>query len=128
MTEAKARVIIVIDDDPSVLRALARLLRSEGFVVSAFERPSAVLSADLPRANACLLVDVYLPEMNGVKLCKALAASGCSLPIILMTGHLDARTREMTRHAGALAVLTKPFDKDALLDAVRKALPEHPLP
>lgn len=126
--EQKSRVIVVIDDDPSVLRALSRLLRAEGFGVSAFERPSAVLRADLPKSNACLLVDVYLPEMNGLKLCRALSASGCSLPVILMSGNLDAQTKKIMREADAVATLTKPFGRDALLSAVRKALLNHPGP
>ncbi len=128
MTEQKPRVVIVIEDDPSVLRALARLLRAEGFGVSTFERPSAVLRADLPKSNACLLVDVHLPEMNGLKLCQALSAAGCSLPVILMSGHLDARTKQIMRAAEAVATLTKPFGRDALLNAIREALPNHLYP
>ncbi len=128
MTEHKSRVIIVIEDDPSVLRALSRLLRAEEFAVSTFERPGAVLKADLPKSNACLLVDVHLPEMNGLKLCQALSASGCTLPVILMSGHLDAQTKESMREADAVATLTKPFGRDALLGAIGKALPNHPGP
>ncbi len=119
-------MVIIIEDDHSVLRALSRLLRAEGYSVRAFERPDTVLAAELPKSRAVLLVDVHLPEMNGVKLCEALAASGCSLPVVLMSGHLDARTREMMRNADAVATLTKPFSRDTLLSAIRKALPNYP--
>lgn len=108
MTERKPCVVVLIDDDKSVIRALARLLRAEGFGVNTFERPSTVLRADLPKSNACLLVDVHLPEMNGVELCKALVASSYSLPVILMSGHLDARTKEIMRKADVVASLTNP--------------------
>jgi FixJ family two-component response regulator len=114
--------VIVVDDDPSILRALRRLLRAEGFAVVAFESPGVVLTADLPKSDACLLIDVHMPEMSGVKLCQILTASGCSLPVILMSGHLDGRTTELMEHAGAVATLTKPFNRDALIGAVKKAL------
>jgi FixJ family two-component response regulator len=65
--------VLIIDDDASVLRALARLIRSAGYDVRTFSRPSALLAADLPTANACLVVDVNLPEMNGAELCEAVA-------------------------------------------------------
>src|SRR5580658_9995258 len=78
-------IIIVVDDDPSILKALRRLVSGAGFEVRTFDRPSALLSSDLPKAGACLIVDIDLPEMNGVELCETLAASGCRLPVILIT-------------------------------------------
>src|ERR1700737_658125 len=68
--------ILVVDDDPSVLSALARLIRAAGFHVKAFDRPSALLASEVPTTKACMIVDVHLPEMNGIELCKALAGSG----------------------------------------------------
>src|ERR1700730_17760519 len=73
--------LILVEDDLSVLRALRRLMLSAGFQVMAFDRPSAVLDSDLPKTNACLVVDVHLPEMNGVQLCETLAASGWRLAV-----------------------------------------------
>ena len=87
--------VIVVEDDPSVLRALRRLILSAGFAVSAFDRPSALLDSDVPATDACLVVDVHLPEMNGVQLCQMLTASGCHLPLILMTGNTDEVTRRL---------------------------------
>jgi FixJ family two-component response regulator len=75
-------MVLVLDDDPSVLPALARLVRSAGFKVSTFDRPSALLASQIPKANACMLVDVHLPEMNGIELCKRLAESERGLPVI----------------------------------------------
>jgi FixJ family two-component response regulator len=114
--------LILVEDDLSVLRALRRLMLSAGFKVMAFDRPRAVLDSELPKTDACLIVDVDLPEMNGVQLCETLAASGCRLPVIMITGRLDEATRELTHRAKAVAVLFKPFTRDALLEAISDAL------
>jgi FixJ family two-component response regulator len=114
--------IVLVDDDPSVLRALSRLLRGAGFRVVAFDRPGVLLASAIPKANACMVVDINLPELNGVELCSALAASGRSLPAILITGRDDPATRRLIQKARPVAALFKPFDKQALLDAITNAL------
>src|SRR4029077_13809601 len=121
VTETKPALILV-EDDLSVLRALRRLMLSAGFQVMAFDRPRAVLDSELPKTDACLIVDVHLPEMNGVQLCETLAASGCQLPVIMITGHIDQATRELVRRAKAVALLFKPFTRDSLLEAIAAAL------
>ena len=73
---AEAATVVVVDDDPSVLRALSRLIRSQGFRVLSFDRPSVLLASTIPKTNACMVVDINLPEMSGTELCSALAASG----------------------------------------------------
>ena len=88
----------------------------------AFDRPRAVLDIELPKTDACLVVDVHLPEMNGVQLCESLAASGCHLPIIMITGNIDQATRELVQRAKAVAVLLKPFTRASLLEAIAVAL------
>ena len=95
---------------------------SAGFQVTAFDRPRAVLDSELPKTDACLVIDVHLPEMNGVQLCETLAASGCHLPVIMITGNIDQATRELVQRANAVAVLFKPFTRDSLLEAVAEAL------
>jgi FixJ family two-component response regulator len=122
LTTGTKAALILVEDDSSVLRALRRLMLSAGFRVMAFDRPRAVLDSELPKTDACLLVDVHLPEMNGVQLCESLAASGCQLPVIMMTGHLDHATRELTQRAKAITVLSKPFSRDSLLEAISEAL------
>ncbi len=114
-------VILIVDDDPSVLGALRRLLRAAGFEVRTFDRPSALLSTNLPAANACLLLDVYLPEMTGVELREQLAISGHHLPAVLITGRNDAQTQRMLDRQDA-TVLIKPFDEGLLVDAILRAL------
>ena len=93
-----------------------------GFRVMAFDCPRAVLDSELPKADACLIVDVHLPEMNGVQLCEALAASGCDLPVIMMSGHSDQGTRDLMQSTNPAAVLIKPFTRASLLEAISKAL------
>lgn len=114
--------LILVEDDPSVLRALRRLMLSAGFRVMTFDRPRAVLDSDLPKSDACLVVDLQLPEMSGVQLCETLAAAGRRLPVVMMTGHLDQATGDLMRRTKAVAVLFKPFSRDSLLEAISKAL------
>ena len=118
----KPIIIIVIDDDPSILRALSRLVSGAGYEVWAFDRPSALLKSDLPKTGACLIVDIDLPEMNGVELCATLAASGCKLPVILITAHTDEETRRLACSAHPVALLMKPFGRDLLVNTIETAL------
>lgn len=114
--------MILVEDDPSVLRALRRLLEVSGFKVRAFARPSALQAAGIPEPGACLIFDVHLPEMTGVELYQALAASGCRCPLILITGHVDDATSAITKRVNAAAVLIKPFSRDSLLTAIRQSV------
>ena len=111
----------MVEDDLSVLRALRRLVTGAGFEVRAFDKPREVLGTQIPDCDACLLVDVHLPEMNGVELCEKLAASGCRLPAIMITADLDAATRQLASRADPVAVLYKPFSREALLKALSDA-------
>jgi FixJ family two-component response regulator len=114
--------VVVVDDDPSVLRALSRLIQTAGFRLLSFDRPSALLMSAIPTANACLVVDMNLPEMNGIELCSALAASGHDLPVVLITGRDDSTTQGLIEQAHPVAALFKPVDERALFDAIARAL------
>jgi two-component system, LuxR family, response regulator FixJ len=115
-------IVILVEDDPSVLRALVRLIESAGFEVRAFDRPSALTLTAIPDKNACFVFDVHLPEMSGVALFQTLAASNRGLPLILITGHADASTRALTESINPVAVLLKPFSRESLLAALRQGL------
>ncbi len=68
------------------------------------------------------MVDIDLPEMNGVELCATLAASGCKLPVIFITAHTDDETRRLADDAHPIALLIKPFRRDLLMDSIQSAL------
>jgi two-component system, LuxR family, response regulator FixJ len=121
VTKAKP-IITVIDDDPSILRALRRLVSGAGFEVQTFDRPSTLLKSDLPKPGGCLIVDIDLPEMNGVELCAKLAASGCVLPVILITAHTDEATQRLADSAHRIALLIKPFGRELLVNSIQSAL------
>jgi CheY-like chemotaxis protein len=114
--------VLVVDDDPSLLRSLNRLVSASGFHVKTFGKPSDLLATQTPRSNACMVVDIDLPEMNGIEMCEVLKGSGRGLPTILITGRTDARTRSLAAQSDAVAVLFKPFDEEPLLDAITRAL------
>ena len=114
-----------MDDDASLRCALRRQLQVLGFIVLDFQSAEELLSCDLPTGKACLLSDVYMPGMNGIELCRSLAASKWHLPTILMSGCDDERTRQMMREANPIASLVKPFDEESLLRAIRMALRDH---
>jgi len=112
----------VVDDDASIRRALASQLRILGFDVLVFQGAEELLVSKLPIDNACLLLDVCMPGMNGIELWQSLVASGRHLPTILMSGRDDEATRQIMRQAQPIAGLFKPFDQKTLLQAIRKAL------
>ena len=105
-----------------MLRSLARLVRAAGFIAETFESPGALLRSDIPKAEACLIVDVNLPEMNGIELCHALSTLGCRLPAILITGRTDQKTNRLLHQATAVAILHKPFPAALLFEAISAAL------
>jgi two-component system response regulator FixJ len=118
----KRPIVLVVDDDPSLLRAISRLIRAAGFEARTFERPGLLLAAEVPKTNACLVLDVNMPEMNGVELFEALVLSGRALPVIMITGQGDSRTKKLLEEINAVDILLKPFDGDLLLQAIERAL------
>lgn len=112
----------MVDDDPSMLRSLNRLISAYGFQVKTFAKPSELLASKTPGSNACMVVDIDMPEVNGIELCEILKGSGRGLPAILITGRTDIRTRSLAVQSDAVAVLFKPFDEEPLLEAIARAL------
>jgi FixJ family two-component response regulator len=113
--------VFVIDDDPGVLRALARLLAAAGFEARAFPSPAAFLEQHDPAIPGCLVLDVALPGLDGLQLQEALTVSGCTRPIVFITGRGDIPTSVRAMKSGAVDFLTKPVDDEELLAAVRDA-------
>jgi two-component system response regulator FixJ len=114
--------VLVVDDDPSVLRSLKRLISASGFDVKTFGTPSELLASEIPKSNACMVVDIDMPEMTGTEMCEVLKGSGRCLPTILITGRTEARIRSLAAQSDAVAVLFKPFEEEPLLDAIARAI------
>lgn len=119
------RVVCVIDDDVSLLRALHRLLNAGGFAVSTFSSAEEFLQAPRHRDVACLVLDVHLGGLSGFDLHERLVACGKRIPVLFITARDDAPTRERARLAGAIDYLRKPFDEESLLAAVHKAIEQN---
>jgi FixJ family two-component response regulator len=116
------RTIFVVDDDPSVLRSLERLLRSAGYTVEAHASPRTFLErAPVDRAG-CVVVDLRMPEIGGLDLQEELARRGFALPLIFLTGHGDVPSSVRAMKGGAIDFLSKPCDDTDLLAAVERAL------
>jgi two-component system CheB/CheR fusion protein len=117
--------VIVVDDDASIRGALRRQLQILGFNVLDFGSAEEFLTSEIPAGDTCMLLDVYMPSMNGIELCRKLTDAGRHLPTILISGRDDSQTRKMMREAKPVASLLKPFDEKSLLRAIRKALPNQ---
>lgn len=115
-------VVYLVDDDPGVLKALSRLLRTEGYAVQPFASAKEFLSAHDPLVSGCVVLDMLLPNIDGLELQQVLLASDCERFIIFVTGHGDIDTSVRAMKAGAVDFLTKPFNDEDLLAAVRKAI------
>jgi FixJ family two-component response regulator len=114
--------VVVVDDDSMVRLALTRLLRGAGFEVLGFERPSEVLAGELPTDDVCLVLDIFMPEMSGIELWHELRSRGSEMPAILISGERDERIPLWGEEIGAVAVLYKPIEEQALFDAISSAL------
>lgn len=117
----KRKVVAVVDNDPTLLRALERLLTAHGFDVEAFASAEAFLGAATPKSMACLVVDINLDGMSGIALRRELAASSRSLPVIFMTAFDSPATEKEATDAGCAAYLLKPFPASLLIAAIDKA-------
>ena len=114
------KLVIVVDDDRSMLRSVERLLKAHGFDVAVFDRVEDFLArANLCEA-ACLVLDIQLdPDgMSGIELRRRLTLSGIELPVIFITGNDSARSRQAATEAGCSAYLPKPFAAASLIDAI----------
>jgi FixJ family two-component response regulator len=114
--------VFVVDDEPAVLKALARLLRGAGLEVATFSSPEEFLNQHNPQAPGCLILDVAMPGLNGPELQEVLATKDCEIPIIFLTGHGDVPTSVKAMKRGALDFLMKPVNDEHLLNAVYAAL------
>jgi RNA polymerase sigma factor (sigma-70 family) len=121
MSEA-APIVFVIDDDPSVRRAIKRLIGSVGLQVELFGSAQEFLQSKRPDATSCLVLDIRLPGISGLDFQRKLAEANIHIPIIFITGHGDIPMSVRAMKAGAVEFLTKPFRDQDLLDAIHIAI------
>lgn len=125
MSSPKAAVnpiVFVVDDDVSVRESLELLLNFEGFQPETFASAEEFLARPRVRRPSCLVLDVSLPDLNGLELQKLIASDRIDMPIIFITGHGNVPMTVQAMKAGAVEFLTKPFDDEVLLSAIRNAI------
>ena len=115
-------LVYVVDDDPSAREGVARLIRSAGLLTKTFASGEEFLAAPRPRQPGCLVLDVNLPGLSGLDLQEELGKSGSAVPIVFLTGHGDIPMTVRALKAGAVNFLTKPFDDEDLLNAIRQSI------
>jgi len=115
-------IVFVVDDDISVRESLELLIKFAGWQPETFASAEEFLARLRALAPSCLVLDVSLPDLNGLELQKLIAADRIDMPIIFITGHGDVPMTVQAMKAGAVEFLTKPFDDDVLLTAIRHAI------
>ena len=118
-------IVFIVDDDVSVREALEGLIRSVGLRVESFASAEEFLVRRRGDESGCVVLDVRLPNLNGLDLQKRMVNLNLDLPIIFITGHGDVPMSVQAMKAGALEFLTKPFGDQVLLDAIRHAIERH---
>jgi len=124
MTSRKP-IIYVIDDDVSIGRALSLLLKAHDFTVETFTRPADFLAFKHPKTTCCLILDLRLPQMNGLVLQETMASQGLTIPIIFISGHGNIPKSVKAMKGGAVDFLPKPFTDKELLDAIDRAITKN---
>jgi RNA polymerase sigma factor (sigma-70 family) len=117
-----APTVFIVDDDPSVLKALARLMRSAGLNATTFASPQEFLDHHDQNVPGCLVLDVAMPRINGLELQQTLVAQGSELPVIFLTGHGDIPMSVRAIKQGAVDFLTKPVHDSNLIEAIHDAI------
>lgn len=114
--------VFVVDDDPAVLKATSRLLRAAGFHAATFSSPERFLRQHDSAAPGCVILDLAMPGLSGLEVQDALAAAGRARPIIFLSGRANVPVTVQAMKHGAADFLTKPVERQALVQAVRTAL------
>jgi FixJ family two-component response regulator len=117
-----APIVFVVDGDVSVRESLEQLLRCEGWKSEMFGSAQEFLKRPRPFVPSCLVLDVFLPGLDGLELQKRVALERTDMPVIFITGHADVPTSVQAMKAGAVEFLMKPFKPNVLVDAIRESL------
>lgn len=120
--ENTPRNIAVVDDDSSFLTAIERLLTTRSWVTKTYRSSQQFLASLTDGLPDCLILDLHMPEMNGLQVQKMLISKGIDIPTIIVTANMDAAVRERCLTAGAIAYLPKPVHRAELFAAIEAAL------
>lgn len=112
--------VYLVDDDDAVREAIGLLLRTVGLEVRSFASPDAFLASLATLAPGCLILDIRMPVMSGLKLQQALRERGVTWPTVIISGHGDIEACRRAFRNGAIDFLSKPVDEEDLIDAIRK--------
>jgi len=115
-------IVFVVDDDISVRESVEDLIRYAGYQAETFSSAREFLNRPPARVPSCLVLDVSLPDLNGLELQELIAAERIDMPIIFITGYGDVPMTVKAMKAGAIEFLTKPLGRDAMLSAIKSAL------
>lgn len=118
---SEKRLVHIIDDEDAIRRSASFMLKTSGFAVETWANGIAFLKEARRAADGCILLDVRMPEMDGITVQQALADKGVTMPVIILTGHGDVSLAVRAMKAGAVDFLEKPFEKAALLAAIEAA-------
>jgi len=121
--QKRRKMVAVVDDDPSMLRAAENLLDAHGFATRSFSSAEEFLGAIAANHIDCLLLDIHLGGLSGIDLRQQLKSSRPALPVIFMTALDDESVCQKALQTGCIACLRKPFPADQLMDAIEKACP-----
>jgi FixJ family two-component response regulator len=122
MLDSATPIVFVVDNDISVRESLALLIQSAGWQSQTFASGSEFLAHQKSSVPSCLILDSTLPDLNGLELQERISTERCDMPIIFLSSHGDISTAVKAIKRGALEFLTKPFDFDMLLGAIRYAV------
>ncbi len=117
-----AGLVLVVDDDPSVANALARLFRADGLEAETYPSAEGLLGRESRDLPSCLVLDIRMPGMGGLDVQDTLRRNRVEIPIVFITGHADVPTSVQALKAGAIDFIEKPFDDETILSAVRNGL------
>ena len=120
--KSDTEIVCLVDDDLSVLKSIQRLLASDGLSVRAFNQPKEFLTHVQNHSVPVVILDVWMPDMNGLEVQAVLRKDSPDTRIIFISGRDDPAVRQTALEAGAFGFLSKPFDDEALLQLVRKAV------
>jgi FixJ family two-component response regulator len=124
MCESRANIIVVVEDDAGLNRAVVRLLQAAGFQSFSFDSAEGLLASNVATFADCFVLDVHLPGISGTELRAKLTEAGLSKPVIFITAHDDNETRQST--SSAITCLTKPFNGRMLIQVINAALAAAP--